>query len=130
MKKETFLEAMKYVRERRANGAEIHTYDEINNVVRRRMATVPSKNHLPRGFDELIIAMEECGELQQAISKFLRGEGDETHLIEEMGDVYLCMHFIEISLGLKKEDIENAIEVKIENLENIINAAAVHQIFD
>lgn len=38
-----------------------------------------------------IICMEEMAELQQQISKYLRGCGDRLCLLEEMADVYICL---------------------------------------
>lgn len=43
-----------------------------------------------------IICMEEMAELQQQISKYLRGCGDILCLLEKMADVYICLKFIQI----------------------------------
>ena len=53
----------------------------------------------------LVITMEECGELTQACSKFLRRNGDEksiSDLIDEAGDV-LCMIELLVHLGYLRE---------------------------
>ena len=42
----------------------------------------------------MIIAMEELAELQQAISKGLRGKLNRDNLCEELADVYIIMQWI------------------------------------
>lgn len=70
------------------------------------------------------IAMEECAELIQAISKCVRYEtGDEfipeerrENLIEEMADVLICMDQLKIMFSIDQEEIE---KIKIEKKERI-----------
>ena len=40
------------------------------------------------------VAMEEFAELQQQISKQIRGYGDRTGLLEEMAYAYICLRFL------------------------------------
>ena len=54
----------------------------------------------------LTIAMEECAELIQAISKAKRGKLDRENLIEEIADVRLCITWIEKIFNIKFDDRE------------------------
>lgn len=74
-----------------------------------------------RGHKNLIIVMEELAELSQAVSKQLRGIGDNTNLLEELADVQLGIYFVQEICGITDEDINKAINVKAERLKNIRN---------
>lgn len=60
------------------------------------------------------VAMEEFAELQQQVSKQIRGYGDRIGLLEEMADVYICLNFLESIFDIKPEDLQKAIDVKLE----------------
>lgn len=60
------------------------------------------------------IAIEEFAELQQQISKQIRGCGDRIGLLEEMADAYICLNFLESIFDIKPEDLQKAIDVKLE----------------
>lgn len=59
------------------------------------------------------IAMEEMGELIQALSKQMRGEGDILNLTEEIGDVMLMMAQMCYIHGINIEDVQRYIDYKI-----------------
>lgn len=40
------------------------------------------------------VAMEEFAELQQQVSKQIRGYGDKLGLLEEIADAYICLSFL------------------------------------
>lgn len=65
----------------------------------------------------LVIAMEECAELSQAVSKHIRNRGDITNTIEEIGDVLICIEWVKYKLGISEEDINNWIEIKKRRIE-------------
>lgn len=52
--------------------------------------------------------------LQQQISKQVRGYGDRIGLLEEMADAYICLNFLESIFDIKPEDLQKAIDVKLE----------------
>ncbi len=60
------------------------------------------------------VAMEELAELQQQISKQIRGYGDQTGLLEEIADVYICLSFLESIFNIKSEDLQTAIDIKLQ----------------
>lgn len=62
---------------------------------------------------KLIIIMEELAELQQAVSKLARGEGDKGNLIEEMADVDICLDFLQEIIGISNNDRRSAKNVKL-----------------
>lgn len=67
------------------------------------------------------VAMEEFAELQQQISKQIRGYGDRTGLLEEMADAYICLRFLESIFDVKKEDLQKAIDVKLDRERRKLN---------
>lgn len=60
------------------------------------------------------VAMEEFAELQQQISKQIRGYDDRIGLLEEMADAYICLNFLESIFDIKPDDLQKAIDVKLE----------------
>lgn len=64
------------------------------------------------------VAMEEFAELQQQISKQIRGYGDNLGLLEEMADAYICLSFLESIFNIPPEDMEKAIDVKLQRERN------------
>lgn len=78
---------------------------EIKNI-----KTIIEKNGITR---QSIVAMEECSELQKAISKALRYEqGDEfvadnqrENLIEEMADVLICIEQLQVMYCVSDEEL-------------------------
>lgn len=68
------------------------------------------------GTRNLVIVMEELAELQQQVSKYLRGKRDRLCLTEEVADVYLSLRYIETICKLSKDDINKAMNVKLDRL--------------
>lgn len=60
------------------------------------------------------VAMEEFAELQQQVSKQIRGYGDKLGLLEEIEDAYICLSFLESIFDVKPEDLQKAIDVKLQ----------------
>lgn len=59
------------------------------------------------------IAMEEFAELQQQVSKQIRGYGDRVGLLEEMADAYICLEFLKSIFDVTEDDVKRAIDVKL-----------------
>ena len=60
------------------------------------------------------VAMEEFAELQQQVSKQIHGYGDKLGLLEEIADAYICLSFLESIFDVKPEDLQKAIDVKLQ----------------
>lgn len=88
-------------------------------IIRESIDSLQDQN--PRGHHDLIICMEELAELQQALSKELRGKGDSVNILEEVADVLLCIGYIQEITGLSDDLIVSAMNVKIDRLERILN---------
>ena len=73
---------------------------------------------------ETVVAMEECAELIQAISKVKRygfvGEYKD-NLIEEIADVSIVIREIMMMFGIADDDLENAIYAKVQRLKHRMN---------
>jgi len=59
-----------------------------------------------------LIAMEECGELIQAISKAKRGKLNKDNLTEEIADVLICIHWLQKIYNITMSDIYNWVNIK------------------
>lgn len=69
------------------------------------------------------IAMEECAELIQAISKCLRSKElipteVRENLIEEMADVMICLEQLKVIFHVSEEELKFWIEAKENRLKN------------
>ena len=60
-----------------------------------------------------VICMEELAELQQQVSKDIRGQLDRDHLIEEFGDVVICLEWLKIIHNISDEEINQWIKRKM-----------------
>lgn len=72
--------------------------------------------------ESLIICMEELAELQQAISKNLRGQGESIDILEELADVLISIEYIKEIVNISDEELISAINVKINRLRRRLNA--------
>lgn len=63
-----------------------------------------------------LIAMEECAELQKAISKVIRyGDEDKDtydNLVEEMADVIICLEQLKVMYQITEDELQAMIERK------------------
>ena len=62
----------------------------------------------------LTIAMEECAELIQAISKLRRGKGNYENLAEECADVLICIDYLKQITHITDEEIQKWIDFKLD----------------
>ena len=75
---------------------------------------------------KLQIAQEECAELIQAISKKLRGVSkDNVDILEELADVKICLDMIIIACCFTDNDLQRAIDVKIERERKRLNSLGI-----
>lgn len=88
------------------------------DVIIRSIDSIQDQN--PQGHHDLIICMEELAELQQALSKELRGKGDTVNILEEVADVLLCVGYIQEIVGLSDDLIVSAMNVKIDKLNKLL----------
>ena len=75
-----------------------------------------------RGLRNLIIAMEELSELQQAISKILRGKGDKLNVMEELVDVEVVMETVKNTMGITEQELDKVRYIKLKRLEDKISS--------
>ena len=67
------------------------------------------------------IAMEECAELIQAISKAKRGKLDRDNLAEEIADVLICTDWIQSIYGISDDDLSYWVEYKTDRIVKRLN---------
>ena len=75
--------------------------------------------------DQMLIAVEECSELQKAILKYLRGRCNTIEISEEMADVEIMLEQLYMMLDnqdevkfFKEKKIERTSKLYLENKEN------------
>lgn len=64
------------------------------------------------------VVMEEFAELQQEVSKQIRGYDDKVGLLEEMADAYICLEYLKSIFHISDADVSRAIDVKIKRAED------------
>lgn len=69
----------------------------------------------------LTIAMEECAELIQAISKAKRGKLNRDNLVEEIADVRLCINWLLSIFDIKLEEELDLINYKRDRVVERLN---------
>ena len=67
-----------------------------DNIIKQVLETLQDKS--------MVIAMEELAELQQAISKGIRGKLDKDNLTEEIADVYIVLDWIKSYFSVDDEE--------------------------
>lgn len=68
-----------------------------------------------------LIAMEECAELIQAISKAKRGKLNKDNLTEEIADVFICLHWLQKIYDISRADISEWMNIKEKRILDRIN---------
>lgn len=71
-----------------------------------------------------MIAMEECSELTQAISKCIRTPEEESarfHLVEEMADVSICLRQLKTIYRVTDDELRIWTAIKLDRLEKRLN---------
>lgn len=83
---------------------------------------------LKNGSIQEVIWMEELAELQQAISKGLRGKLDRHNLIEETADVLICLTQLRIKYAINDDELQSMIDYKhIRNVERQTQQECVYK---
>ena len=77
-------------------------------------ATIKKSNEHLGEKTKLVICMEESAELSQALSKYYRNKPDRLNLVEEIGDMIICIESLKQLYGIKDEEICKAVNVKID----------------
>lgn len=66
-----------------------------------------------RGRKTLVIVMEELAELSKEVAKAYRDKADYFNLLQEMGDVLICLDSLQDIFGISDEDLQKAKNVKL-----------------
>ena len=65
-----------------------------------------------------MLTMEECGELIQALNKYCRKDYNKEeayyNIVEEVGDVYVCLERIKEVMEISDTDIQKIMQYKID----------------
>ena len=75
-----------------------------------------------KGFRNIIIILEELGELNKELTKALRNKEDKIGIIEETADVLICIEYIKKIFNITEREINSAIYVKANELKNKLDS--------
>lgn len=70
---------------------------------------------------QMIVAIEECSELQKAITKLLRGYDYITALSEEIADVEIMIEQLKIMFKNKKQ-VDEFIKFRLQRMEQLLRS--------
>ena len=76
-----------------------------------------------------IVAMEECGELIQSISKNFRGVGKVEDVVEELADVLIMIEQLKVIYHIEDKEIYDAIEFKVNRLKRRITQYSTDDLY-
>lgn len=107
MNKDLLLEKLK---DKKLNKEKIFTEAE-RRLIRQEFSYIDIENDFLSNY---LKAIEELGELQQAILKFLETKSIDINLIEEISDVEIMLEQLKDLLNIDKSDIEYIKDIKYE----------------
>lgn len=92
-----------------------------SNIIKRMINFCYNKDpHNPRGHINLIVAMEELAELQQEISKGIRGKLDRNGLLEEIVDVEHALMVLKEVYKINDAELNKARYIKASRIQRKI----------
>ena len=95
-------------------GNKTYDYSAVRSAVKKSVERTSIKNpSLPNGFKSLVGVSEECGELIQEISKFIKKKDNRLDLLQELADVQLGLYYVQEVCGISDEELELAIRIKL-----------------
>lgn len=80
-----------------------------------------------KGYNNLIIVMEELSELSQAIAKELRGKGNSVNTLEETADVCISLYYIKEIFNISDDDLYKAIKVKMDRVKENLDRNGIYK---
>ena len=73
---------------------------------------------------QVVVALEEMAELQQALTKFLRGNPDQRNINEEMADVSIMLEQLKLIFG-NRAAVTHWVGKKVARLEQRLKTQAI-----
>lgn len=114
MRGKDFINKFLSVCRKRTEGAKFKSYEEINALCK-KYRSMDEQN-----YPELLTAIDDLSNLVLILNRYIMGRADDMTVLNGMSDVYIALHKIEIALDISTEHVENAVEVKAEELESLI----------
>lgn len=96
---------------------------KMKRQIREHLGYNDNSREIPRAHTCLVVAVEELAELQQKITKYMRGYRDDMGLTEEMADVILSIVYISEICGVSFDDVYKALNVKLDRIEHMDSLA-------
>lgn len=92
------------------------TDDDIRAGVTRMINVLDDNTHF-RGWRNILVCAEECGELSQELIKSIRGKYDRVGLLEEAADIAVGLKTIQEVFNISDEELLHAQAVKVQVFE-------------
>lgn len=71
-------------------------------------------NKLTEAWEQFAVTVRQAADTLAKIFGQIRGYGDKLGLLEEIADAYICLSFLESIFDVKPEDLQKAIDVKLQ----------------
>lgn len=105
-----------------ACNSEIISDDEFETMILKSLSNgeaIVSQKHV-NGMYNLLISVEEMGELIHEVSHFIRKKNDKYDVLNALSDVMLTIEYIKKVVGVSDEEVEKALNIKKHNLRMIL----------
>lgn len=96
----------------------ISPMDEIQNIMNSIDNT--SQCEYTGRSKNLLMFIENLSELSKELTKYLRGKGEISKILEELADVQIDIYYIQTILALSQESLDKAITVKMKRVEKTL----------
>lgn len=94
------------------------TEKELNNILERSLS--PETPDKFKGFNNLIIEIEEFAEITKEATKYLRGKSNPMCLLEELADAQLAIRYIQKICNISDESLQKAMHIKMQRVDETL----------
>lgn len=94
------------------------TEKELNSILERSLS--PETPDKFKGFNNLVIGIEEFAEITKETTKYLRGKSDPMRLLEELADTQLAIRYIQKICNISDEFLQKAMHIKMQRVDNTL----------
>ena len=89
----------------------------MKRILRTHLQFDTDDKEIPNVTTCLIVALEEMAELEQKLTKYIRGYRDEVGLAEEMADVIISLVYISEICKVPFDEVYKIVNVKLDRIE-------------
>lgn len=117
MDREKFKKRMDYMLK---TGNDVLTLEEQSEIMKQSIEYLDDKKGKQnlRGYHNIVIVVEELSELTKELTKALRDKQDLNGIIEELGDVLICIDYVKEVFDVTDKELEYARSIKMNELKD------------